>query len=84
MNLLYLSTWSTILRVAATERGQPIVSFTDLVQANYHRHLQNETGGDYQVVTNDEEVYWLVSTPIATKLYKANFYPMSGTGFEQC
>ena len=76
MDLLQLSTWSTVLRMAATECSGPIASFKDPVQAFQNMYLQNAKGDNIQVITNDGELYWLVSASLAAKLYQASFYPM--------
>ena len=78
MNLFYLSTWAVVLRAAALERTSPIASFSDPVQAMHHMYRQNAAGDTIQVITNDGELYWVVSAGVATRLYQSNFYPLLG------
>lgn len=76
MDPLYLSVWSTILRVAVTDGSGPIASFTDPAQAMQHMHLQNTSGDTSQVITNDGKWYWLVSASTASRLRASDFYPV--------
>lgn len=76
MNPYYLSTWAMILRAAVVEGTGPIATFSNPAQAIQQMYRQQAEGTNSWVVTNDGELYWLVSESLATRLCTHNFYPV--------
>ncbi|GAB3551492.1 hypothetical protein GCM10027577_32040 [Spirosoma fluminis] len=79
MSILLQLSWLDIIKASSKDTPSSVASFASLQQAFTYVQAQNgETQADtYQIVTNDENFYWVVTTTLAQELLAHGFWILS-------
>jgi hypothetical protein len=72
-------TWLEIIKASFNDLDSPIASFPNFTQAFAYAQSQNgeEQTEKYQIVTNDGNFYWVVTTTLAQQLIANGFSMLS-------
>ncbi|MFD2572054.1 hypothetical protein ACFSUS_15525 [Spirosoma soli] len=74
---IYLN-WLDIVEVTSADEASSIAAFPNLKQACDYAQLRNAEQADmYQIVTNKEDFFWVVSSKMAEQLLLHGFKVLS-------